>query len=61
MITILSDGAFRAEKASRLKAVTDGPRGKPKIRQLLPGLLRAILLAVLLRSSILPFTIESLA
>jgi transposase len=44
MITILSDGAFRGEKASRLKAATDGPRGKPKIRQLLPGPLRAICL-----------------
>jgi hypothetical protein len=44
MITILSDGAFRAEKASRLKAVTGGPRGKPKIRQLLPGVLLAICL-----------------
>src|SRR5208283_2316407 len=36
--------AFRGEKASRLKAATDGPRGKPKIRQLLPGPLRAICL-----------------
>ena len=40
----VTDGAFRAEKASRWKAVTGSPRGKPKIRLLLPGLLRAIYL-----------------
>jgi hypothetical protein len=61
MIPILSDGAFRAEKATRLKAVTDGPRDKPKIRLASAWPIASNLLAVLLRSSSLPFTIESLA
>ena len=59
--TILSDGAFRWGKVSHLRVTTDGPRGQAEDPTASAWPLAGNLLAVLLRSSSLPFTIESLA